>query len=575
MEIKKGIGVSKGYAIGGAFVLGNQEYLFRKVVGPAEVKGEIERLQKATETAVRELGAAAARLGRAVAKVAQRIIESQCVLLRDDSLRGEIVDDITRNAHSAEYAASRVLKRKAKQLTEAGMAEIAREFVNMEHLLLRHLTGSKGEELARLQQNVIIVAHDLTPAQTVTLDRSRVLGMVTEVGGRTSHTAIVAASLGIPAVVGVEEIASDITTGDEVILDGTNGTVIVNPDEATKKRYQAMARNYVVADARLSAELRDLPADTVDKVRIELLANIELPDDVQAALDNGAQGIGLYRTEFLYLTNRFAPTEKDHLEAYRKALSTLGRRMLTIRTLDLGADKMPVDGLAREDNPFLGVRGVRLSLARPDALRIQFRAILKASSIGKVAIMVPMVSSLEEVERVREILEQVKRELRREGEMFDDKVPFGIMVEVPSAALTADRLAKNVDFFSIGTNDLIAYTLAVDRANESVAKYYLPTHPAVLRLLKATIDAANKQGKGVAVCGEMSSDLNYTLLLLGMGLRTFSCVPKAIPEVKKIIRSVTMKEAGAVAAKAFEIGDPKATLEYLKSETRKILPDIG
>ncbi len=576
MEIKKGIGVSKGFALGEAFVLGSQDFLFRKTVDSKEVKREIERLHAATNAAAKELAGASAKLGRAVAKVAQRILESQTILLRDESLRLEIVDDITRHGHSAEYATSRVLKRKSKQVTESGMTEVAREFTNMESLLLRHLTGEKCEDLAHLSKKVVIVAHDLSPAQTVGLDRSKVLGMLTEVGGRTSHTAIVASSLGIPAVVGIEEIASDVTTGDQVILDGTTGTVIINPDEATSKRYAAMARNFVVADEKLSHELRDLPAQTLDGVKVELLANIETPHDIQAALDHGAQGVGLYRTEFLYLTNKFAPTEKDHLEAYRKALSVLGRRPLTIRTLDLGADKMPVDGAPmREDNPFLGVRGVRLSLLKPDVLRVQFRAILKASSIGRVAIMVPMIASVDEIERVREILDQVKRELHREGEMVDEKVPFGIMVEVPSAALMADKLARHVDFFSIGTNDLIAYTLAVDRSNEHVAKFYQPTHPAVLRLLKGVIEAGTKAGKGVSVCGEMSSDLVYTLLLLGMGLRTFSCVPKSIPEVKKMIRSVTLKDAQFVAAKAIELGDPRATLDYLRMETRKVLPDIG
>jgi phosphotransferase system enzyme I (PtsI) len=575
VEIKKGIGVSPGFAVGEAFVLGHEEFIFRKTVESREVKGEIERLQKATEEAARELAAHVGRLGRGVAKQAARILESQTILLRDDSLRTEIVEEITRHSHSAEYAASHVLKRKAKQLLESGVPEFAREFTNMEQLVLRHLTGTKREDLGHLTKKVVVVAHEISPAQTVGLDRSKVLGMLTEVGGTTSHTAIVAKSLGIPAVVGVGEIASDATTGDVVILDGAAGTVIVNPDEATLKRYQAMARNFTVAEQRLSAELRDLPAATRDGVKVELLANIELPEDIETALEAGAQGIGLYRTEYLFLTKRFAPTEKDHLEAYRRALGGLGRRRLTIRTLDLGADKMPLEGLPREDNPFLGVRGVRLSLAKPEVMRTQLRAILKASTAGRVAIMVPMIAALEEIERVKEILESVKRDLRREGESFDEKVPFGIMVEVPSAALTADRLAPHVDFFSIGTNDLIAYTLAVDRSNEHVAKYYQPTHPAVLRLLKGIIETGAKHGKPVAVCGEMSSELAYTLLLLGMGLRIFSCVPKAIPEVKKVIRSVTVKEAAEVAKKAMEIGDPKRTLEFLRTETRKILPDLG
>lgn len=576
MEIRKGIGVSPGFAVAEALVLGIEQYAVqRKVVAAAEVTGEIARFKKAAEDAAAELAAGMGRLSRTVAKVAGRILESQAVLVRDESLHREITDDISRHAHSAEYATSRVFKKKTKQILDAGVEELAREFTTLENLLLRHLTGAKRDDLAKISHRVIVVAHDLSPAQTVSLDRSKVAGMLTEVGGRTSHTALVAASLGIPAVVGIPDISSDVTTGDVVILDGAEGRVIVNPDEATRKRYEAMMRNFAAAGERLSRELRDLPAVTRDGTAVELLANIEMPEEIESALECGAEGVGLYRTEFLYLGSPKLPEERDHFEAYRRAAQRLGRRRLVIRTLDLGADKIPVDGFPREDNPILGMRGIRLGLERPDLLMEQVRAILRAAAGNQVWMMAPMVSSAGELRKLRDVIDQARRDLKRRGEPHAESLPVGVMIEVPSAAIAADRIAAEADFLSIGTNDLIAYTLAVDRTNEHVARYFQPSHPAVLELLRSVLEVGRRRQKPVAVCGGMSSDVNYTLLLLGLGLRSFSCVPRAIPEVKKIIRSVTVAEAEAIAAKALDLGDSHATIEYLQGETRKILPDVS
>ncbi|MBI2899595.1 MAG: phosphoenolpyruvate--protein phosphotransferase [Planctomycetes bacterium] len=574
--IRKGIPVSSGFAIGEAIVLDTEEFRIpQRTVAPEEVEPEVVRLQRAVEASRREFEGHLTRLSKKTSGIAQ-ILQAHLGLLTDPQLADDLISTIRKNRFTAEYSVSRTLKKKIKVLQDSGSSvfqAVIRDFSEIEKALIRQLLGAKREDISRLTKKVVVVAHDLTPAQTLAFDREKVLGMVTEVGGRTSHTAIVAASFGIPAVVGVEGVTTAVSGGDTIILDGTGGTVIVNPSEATLKRYQAMERNYVLLGRRLERELRDLPAETRDGHRAEILANIELPGEVAAAIEHGAEGVGLYRTEYLYLQNGFNPTEPVQIDAYRQAVQLVGGRKLVIRTLDLGADKMPLDSFPREDNPFLGTRAVRLCLERRDIFRTQLRAILKTASMGQVHVMIPMISSLHEVIEVREFVDEVRRELQREGESIPSKVPIGIMVEVPSTAIVADLMADHVDFFSIGTNDLIAYSIAVDRLNERVASLYQPSHPAILRLLRHVIQVGEARGKPVSVCGEMSSDPVYTILLLGLGLKCFSVVPPAIPEIKKIVRSVTMEEARAVAGKAFEFSDARKTEEFLRSETRKIIPD--
>ncbi len=580
MEIRKGIGVSPGYAIGEAFVLSDEEFVIpRKEISAKEIEAETVRFEAAAQKAIGDLADQLAKMSKRVDRNLARILQAHIGLLGDEKLRAEISDDIRRNRHSAEYAVSRTLKRKMKVLADDGnvawVQPILQDLAETERALLRALMGDQREDLAHLARDVVVVAHDLSPARTLNLDRKRVLGLVTEIGGSTSHTAIVASSLGIPAAVGVEGVARDVTTGDRLILDGSTGTIIVDPDVATLKRYQAMGRNYSVMGKKLSSELRDLPAVTRDGTRVEMLANIESPDDIPAALECGAEGVGLYRTEFLFLSGKGAPSEKTHIEAYRKAVGLLGRRRLVIRTLDLGSDKVPVEGFAIEPNPHLGTRAVRLCFARPDLFKTQLRAILKVAPLGNVQMMIPMIATVDELVRVREILASVRRDLQRENVTAADGAHVGIMVEVPSAAMTVDLFVPHADFFSIGTNDLIAYTLAIDRTNERVAALYQPSHPAILRMLANIIEVGRKSGRPVSVCGEMSGDVNYTLLLLGLGLRTFSVAPPVLPEVKKIIRSVTLKDAEEIAREAVRLGDARKTAEYLKAETRKILPDAS
>jgi len=581
MEIRRGIGVSAGYAIGEAVVLDREEYrISRRTIAPREVDFEIERFAKAVQAAVAEIRSQLAGMSKKVRDVAGSILEAQVAMLQDPHLAEEIADEIRKHLHTADFATSRTLRRKIKLLEDSGAEGFAKrilsDFIDLEKTLLRHLVGVRKDDTPQLATKAVIVAHDLSPSQTIKLDRTKVLGILTEVGGLTSHTAIVAKSLGIPAVVGVESVASDVSSGEPIILDGTTGTVIVEPDEGTIKRYQAMERNYLLVEQRRAKELQNLPAITTDGTRVEIFANIESPEEIPAALAHGAEGIGLYRTEFLYLGNSFNPTEKDHQDAYTRAVTLLGNRRIIIRTLDLGADKMPHDGaFDREANPFLGTRAIRLCFQRPDMFKTQIRAILRAASRGNVEMMIPMISSLSEVRLAKEVVEEVRRELRSLEEPSGDGMKVGIMIEIPSAAVVADMLAPHVDFFSVGTNDLIAYSVAVDRANERVASLYQPAHPAVLRLLKTVFDAGAKANKSVSVCGEMSSDINFTLLLLGLGLRNFSVVPFIIPDLKKLIRSVSIKEAQAVAEKALTYDDSAACLEYLKSETQRFLPDTA
>jgi phosphoenolpyruvate-protein phosphotransferase (PTS system enzyme I) len=581
MEIRRGIGVSAGYAIGEALVFDREEYrINRRTIAPREVDGEIERFRKSVQAAAAEIRSQLAAMSKKVRDVAGSILEAQVTLLQDPTLAEEIIGEIRNHAHTADYATSRTLRRKIKLLEDSDAEGFAKrvlsDFIELEKALLRNLVGGKRDDTPQLSGKAIIVAHDLSPSQTIKLDRTKVLGILTEVGGLTSHTAIVAKSLGIPAVLDVESVASDVSSGEMVIIDGTTGTVIIEPDEGTLKRYQAMERNHLLIEQRRAKELQNLPAVTTDGTRVEIFANIESPEEIPTALNHGAEGIGLYRTEFLYLGSNFNPSEKEHQDAYNRAVSLLGNRRIIIRTLDLGADKMPHDGsMEKEANPFLGTRAIRLCFEKPEMFKTQIRAILKAASRGSVEMMIPMISSLAEVKQVKETLEEVRQELRREEEPAGDGMKVGIMIEVPSAAVVADMLAPHVDFFSVGTNDLIAYSVAVDRANGRVASLYQPAHPAVIRLLKQVIDAGTKAGKSVSVCGEMSSDINFTLLLLGLGLRNFSVVPFIIPDLKKLIRSVSIQEAQAIAAKALTFDDGGECLEFLKAETQKYLPDTA
>jgi phosphotransferase system enzyme I (PtsI) len=579
MEIKRGIAVSAGIAIGPALVLDTE--LFRipqRFVNGDRQAEEVNRLRQAIAAAAQQARERQRAVNEKLGRQYAAIFEAHALLTEDPALGREIEGLIQEQGYAAEYAVSRVMRRHAKaleSLDRGHFAARAADLFDIEKSLLSSLLGHRREQLQQLKEPVVVLAHDLTPSETAVLDPNKVYAFATEAGGRASHTAIMAGALEIPAVVGLGKFITDISGGDLVIVDGNRGVVILNPDEETQERYERARSSLRTFESRLG-ELRDLPAVTRDGTRILLLGNIEFPHETAHCLERGADGVGLYRTEFLYLGKQSDPTEAEHLDAYLTVLRSLGSRPLTIRTLDLGADKFSanLDYVPEERNPFLGLRSVRLCLRNLGLFKTQMRAILRASAFGDVRILFPMVSTVLELRQCRMILAEVKEDLEEEGIAFNRKLPVGTMVEVPSAAILSDQLAREVNFFSIGTNDLIQYTLAADRTNEAVASLYSPGDPAVLRLIELVVGAAQKHGIEVNVCGEMSGEPIYTLLLLGMGLRQLSVTPHNIPEIKKIIRSVTLEEAQEVTQEALRLETARDVNNYLREKTRRLLPEV-
>jgi phosphotransferase system enzyme I (PtsI) len=459
------------------------------------------------------------------------------------------------------------------QMSNSYLAERVKDIHDLERRLLRSLVGNRRQDLGHLDQDVVVIAHDLLPSQTAALDRSHVRGFACDVGGATSHTAIVARAMGIPAIVGLGNITSSVSGGDTIIIDGTRGVVIINPDADQLVEYREFERQRSRLEVEL-ALLKDLPAETQDGHSISMQANIEFPGDIDDALRRGAVGIGLYRTEFLYLSNDREPSEEEHYAAYAEALRRLEGRPLVLRTMDLGADKYTEKQAQNpERNPFLGERSIRMCLHDIPMFKTQLRAIMRASVLGDLRIMFPMISTLMELRQAKMVLNDVMEEMEDEGIPFRREIPIGIMIEVPSAALMANQFAKEVNFFSIGTNDLVQYTLAVDRTNEKVAGLFCPAHPAVLGLIRDVIRAGVRAGIGVSVCGEMAGEPLYTLLLLGLGLTTFSMNGPDVPEVKKIIRSTTTEHARNVARRVMTFDSERQVMHFLREETRKIVPE--
>jgi phosphotransferase system enzyme I (PtsI) len=579
MEIKRGIAVATGVAIGPALVLDTEGFRIpQRFVEGDQWQEEVERLR----LAIKEAAAEARQRERAVTDKLGRqygaIFGAHALLIEDPTLVKEAEGLIREKSHAAEYALSRVLRRHAKALENLDQGLFATrvaDLFDVEKHILRHLLGRRGEQLQHLKEQVVVLAHDLTPSETAALDKSKVLAFATEAGGRASHTAIIAGMLEIPAVVGLGRFLTDVSGGDEVIVDGNRGVVILNPDDETRELHEKARRTFRTFESGLN-ELRALPADTRDGRRVQLFGNIEFPQEAGHCLEKGADGVGLYRTEFLYLNKHADPTEAEHLDAYLTVVRTLGNRPLVIRTLDLGADKFSVasEFTGIERNPFLGLRSVRLCLRNLTLFKTQMRAILRASAFGDVRIMFPMISTLLELRQCKMILAEVKEDLEEEGIPFNRKLPVGTMIEVPSAAILSEQLAREVNFFSVGTNDLIQYTLAADRTNEAVSSLYSPGDPAVLRLLDLVMQAAQKYGVDVCVCGEMSGERLYTLLLLGLGLKQLSVTPHNIPEIKKIIRSVTYEETKQIAQEAMRLETARDVNNYLREQTRRILPEV-
>lgn len=552
MEIKIGTPVSPGIAIGVVQVLDSEEFrISKRFIRKDEVQDELARWEACKARARKEIEAVKQQVMGVVKDEVSLIFDTHVRILEDPSIDSEVRDRIKTDRYTAEYAVSRVFRKvinAIKALEDSYFGQRVSDFIDIQRRLLRALMGEQRTVTTKADYKSIIAAHDLTPSQTVGLARDQVVAFITDLGGATSHTAILANALGIPAVVGLGNITQEVAGGETIIVDGSRGRVIINPDEPTRKKYELLAVEYENREKEMVAAATTLADETADGTRISYLANIEFDEEVDSAMKSGAAGLGLFRTEFIFARHP-KPTEEDHFQSIVRAITALGGKPLTVRTLDFGADKFRDEaGLAPEENPFLGNRSLRLCLAQPEMFRTQLRAILRASVLGDVRLMLPMVGSLEELRAAKTEIDLVRDELGTAGIAFKDKVPIGIMVEVPSAALIADQLAKECDFFSIGTNDLVQYTLAVDRNNPSVGHLYHHTHPAVLHLIQHVIDAGARNKIPVSVCGEMAADTQLAVLLLGMGLRVFSTAPSAIPALKTALSRITVEQAKGVAS---------------------------
>ena len=572
----QGIAVSPGVTIGEALVLDSEGFRIpRRFVARSAVDTELQRLATAIAETSREIernrDTIAAELGGQYAA----IFAAHLAMLHDPKLQEELTSAVRDRNFWPEYAVSRTLRRYAKafQNLDNHIAQRAHDIYDIEKSLLRNLLGQRRETLAAISQPVIVLAHNLTPSETANLDRRFVQGFATELGGPGSHTAIVAEGLEIPAVVGLGPFLADVSGGEPVILDGNQGVVILQPDEETIARYRLEVEQARTVAARLDS-LRDLPAETLDGVRIQVTGNIEFPSEAEHCLSRGCDGIGLYRTEFLYLTSRREPTEEDHYAAYAAVVSAMGDRPVVIRTLDLGADKMRTETTPEEErNPCLGLRSIRLSLRQLPMFRTQLRAILRASALGDVRVLFPLVSTIVELRQARMVLADVMEDLAEHGIAFNPRMPVGMMVETPAAVIMLDAFVKEVDFVSIGTNDLIQYTLAVDRGNKEVAELYNACDPAVLRQLRRSLDVAREAGVPANVCGQMSGSVMFTQLLLGLGLRQMSVPASAIPEVKQVCRRVSVAECRGIAERALSMDGAREVKAYLRDQMRRLLSE--
>ncbi len=576
MEISKGISVSPGIAIAEALVLDAEDYRIPTRYVPAEeVPHEIELLDRAISASLVELKEKRDRLAKNYGNDTAAIFDFHAGVLQDPKLKKDLEELLVEKLCSAAYAVSRTflaLQRRFNNMRDPVFAQRVRDIQDIEKRLLRHLLGEEREDLEHLTKSVILVAHDLPPSLCAGLDKTKVVGVATDVGGLTSHTAIVLRSLGIPAVIGLSDFTRNVSGGELVVVDGRRSLAIANPDLDSIRRYESEIQRLGVFTVELE-ELKSLPAETLDGQAIQLLGNIEFPHEAQGCLDQGAEGIGLFRTEYLFIGSPTPPDENEQYEAYKTAIKIMGDRTVTIRTMDLGADKyLKTSDWEPERNPFLGLRSIRYCLRNLDMFKVQLRAILRSSVHGNIRIMFPLIINLMELRQAKMALYDAMEDLEEMGVEFKRDIPVGIMVETPAAVILCKEFVREADFISIGTNDLIQYTLAVDRSNEKVAPLFTASHPAVIRLIKQVISTAAKADIDCGLCGEIAGEPLYTLLLLGLGLQQFSMPAVDIPEVKQIIRSTRMPHARKVAREALRFETDRQVHNYLRDETRKLLP---
>lgn len=577
MEVIKGIPVSPGVVIGRALILDYvDERVPRREVRPEDMERQLARLSTALEDASSDLRDLRDRTARELGPEPAKIFAFHLGLLSDPALLDPVRARIRTEHVTAEFAVADAFRKLAEQFRALGsevFRQKANDVLDLDRRVLAKLLGLAESRVHELTEPVIVVAHELTPSQTASLDRAHVLAIATDAGGRTGHTSIVARAMNIPAVVGCQHVSLNINDGDQLIVDGDRGVVVLRPDPDTVKQYERFREEMTSFRIGLR-EFAQLDSVTTDGTRISLMGNIEFPEEIDALLENGADGVGLYRTEFLFLTMLEEPSEEVQFETYRKCVEMMDGRPIIIRTLDLGADKYTQEQQAEpERNPFLGARGIRYCLQNLNIFKRQLRSILRASAFGQVKIMFPLIATTMELRQARLVLSDVMEELDEDGVEFDRKIPVGMMVEVPSAALMAKVFAREVSFLSIGTNDLIQYTLAVDRGNERVANLYSAANPALLQLIKQTIRAGRHYKVETSLCGEIAGEVTYTMLLIGFGLRTLSLVPSQIPAVKRLIRSVDIKQCERLARRVGSFDSARQVLHYLRERTRSVFPE--
>ena len=549
-----GIPASPGIVFGKALVLKEEKIVFdTQKIPDSQIDSEIARFYTGRSAAIAQLSAVRDRALASLGEEKAAIFEGHLMILEDEELEEEILDYLRSHKVNAALATSKIIDQQVQMLSEIDdeyLKERAGDIRDIGNRLIKNILGMHIIDLGEINEESILVAYDLTPSETAQLNLNKVLGFITDIGGRTSHTSIMARSLELPAIVGTNNATQAISTGDFLILDAINNQIYVNPNEEQINRLKAQQAKLIEEKAEL-AKLKDLPAVTLDNHRVEVVANIGTIRDCEGAHRNGAEGVGLYRTEFLFMDRDQLPTEEEQFVAYKEVVEAMNGRIVVLRTMDIGGDKdLPYMNLPKEMNPFLGWRAIRIALDRREILHAQLRAALRASAFGKLAVMFPMIISVEEVRELKSVIETLKQELRNENKLFDENIQIGVMVETPAAAINAKFLAKEVDFFSIGTNDLTQYTLAVDRGNELISHLYNPLSPAVLNLIKQVIDAAHQEGKWTGMCGELAGDERATLLLLGMGLDEFSMSSISVPRVKKLIRNTKFADVKALADEA-------------------------
>ncbi|MBL7070099.1 MAG: phosphoenolpyruvate--protein phosphotransferase [Candidatus Omnitrophica bacterium] len=571
----KGIAAASGISIGPAYKIGKEEFVVVKyAIREEEIPVQIQLFEEALIKTRREIIGLQKRISVDMGQDEAQIFDAHLLVLEDRMLIEEVISRLKKGQLNVAYIFSEVLKRYIQvfsNIEDEYLKERISDINDVGRRILRNLLGKGRTNFQDFKEKVVIVAHDLSPSDTAAMHKQNVCAFVTDIGGKTSHTAIMAKSLEIPAVVGVGGLSNTVKTGDLLIVDGVTGAVIINPDQATLEEYREEEKKLKGIVERFLVS-KDLPPVTLDKKTLQVLANIELPEEVPAVKLHGGQGIGLYRTEFLYMNRKDPPTEEQQYQAYKYVAEELAPHPVVIRTLDLGGDKfLSQFEVPTEIEPFLGWRAIRFCLARPDVFKMQLRAILRASAHGKLKLMYPMISGVEELRQANKILEECKAELKKQKISFNKDLEVGVMIEVPSAALTADILAQEAVFFSIGTNDLIQYSLAVDRANEKVAYLYEPTHPAILRMIKNIIDHAHKAGIKVAMCGEMAGEPMLVLILLGLGLDEFSVPPFLIPETKFIIRSVKISAMEKLALEALKLTTAKEVEDFCQKKLVEII----